>query len=231
MTNIKRRRHASQGLQQQVSGPCVELGKFELDGEIDRLKRDGNVLGVEVVKLKQQQHTCRTQLAAMEKRLQGTEKKQKQIMAFLVKALRSPTFVHQIVQCRNHKNAVDGVAKKRRLASTESQVTFQQLGQSPPNGIVEPSSSMMDNESAASCGVEIAINTIPPNEGGYTTWKELLNEELIADDEVSYPLNGSQTDTDLGVGVDYLRTTTLDWDNDAEIWVDEMGFLRSTCTE
>lgn len=229
LKNIKRRRHASQGLQQQVSGPCVELGKFEPDDQIDRLKRDGNVLRVEVVKLKQQQQACRTQLVAMEKRLQGTERMLEQIMAFLVEALKNPTLFHQIIRCRNPKKVVDGVPKKRRLASTESQVTLQQVGESSPHGSVKPMLSMMDNESAASCENEIAINTIPPNEGGYTTWKELLDEELMADG-VSYQLNGNQTDTDLGVGVDDLRNKTLDWDNDVEIWVGEMGFLSSDCT-
>ena len=43
-------------------GPCVEVGKFGLEGEIERLKRDKNVLMLELVRLRQQQQNTERDL-------------------------------------------------------------------------------------------------------------------------------------------------------------------------
>ena len=54
LKNIRRRKanHQSHAMQQQgVVEPCVEVGPFGLDGEVDRLRRDRQVLMVELVKL------------------------------------------------------------------------------------------------------------------------------------------------------------------------------------
>ncbi|XP_042516454.1 heat shock factor protein HSF30-like [Macadamia integrifolia] len=54
LKNIKRRRHVAQNIQQQGGlGPCVELGKYGPEAKVDRLKRDRNLLMVEIVKLKE----------------------------------------------------------------------------------------------------------------------------------------------------------------------------------
>ncbi|XP_019263816.1 PREDICTED: heat stress transcription factor A-6b-like [Nicotiana attenuata] len=55
---------------------CVELGRFGLDGEIDRLRRDKQVLMMELVNLRQQQQANKSYLKSMEEKLKGTEMKQ-----------------------------------------------------------------------------------------------------------------------------------------------------------
>ncbi|KAK3029884.1 hypothetical protein RJ639_038507 [Escallonia herrerae] len=95
---------------------CVEVGKFGLEEEVERLKRDKNVLMQELVRLRQQQQTTDNQLQAMVQRLQGMEQRQQQMMSFLAKAVNSPGFLAQFVQQQNEntRRITEG-NKKRRL--------------------------------------------------------------------------------------------------------------------
>lgn len=116
LKNIKRRKAPSQPFSQsQALGPCVELGRFGLDGEVDRLVRDKQVLMMELVKLRQQQQNTRAYIQAMEQRLQGTEKKQQQMMSFLARAMQNPGFLQQLVQHKEkRKELEEAMTKKRR---------------------------------------------------------------------------------------------------------------------
>ncbi|XP_074283685.1 heat shock factor protein HSF8-like [Silene latifolia] len=97
-------------------GACVEVGKFGLEEEVERLKRDKNVLMQELVRLRQQQQTTDTQLQTMVQRLQGMEQRQQQMMSFLAKAVQSPGFLAQFVQQQSESNRrISEVNKKRRL--------------------------------------------------------------------------------------------------------------------
>ncbi|XP_027360056.1 heat stress transcription factor A-1d [Abrus precatorius] len=97
-------------------GACVEVGKFGLEEEVERLKRDKNVLMQELVRLRQQQQTTDNQLQAMVQRLQGMEQRQQQMMSFLAKAVQSPGFFAQFVQQQNDSSRrISEVNKKRRL--------------------------------------------------------------------------------------------------------------------
>ncbi|CAN6307921.1 unnamed protein product [Urochloa humidicola] len=99
---IKRRRPPSYlpGSQQQQGnlGSCLEVGQFGgLDEELDRLKRDKNLLVAEVVKLRQEQASTRAGMAAMEERLRHAEHKQVQMVGFLARAMQNPDFFQQIL--------------------------------------------------------------------------------------------------------------------------------------
>ncbi|RVW49890.1 Heat shock factor protein HSF8 [Vitis vinifera] len=97
-------------------GACVEVGKFGLEEEVERLKRDKNVLMQELVRLRQQQQTTDNQLQTMVQRLQGMEQRQQQMMSFLAKAVQSPGFLAQFVQQQNESNRrITEANKKRRL--------------------------------------------------------------------------------------------------------------------
>ncbi|XP_021725834.1 heat stress transcription factor A-1e-like [Chenopodium quinoa] len=116
---------------------CVEVGKFGLEEEVERLKRDKNVLMQELVRLRQQQQTTDNQLQSVGQRVQGMEERQQQMMSFLAKAMQRPGFLAQIVQQQNESNRhVTGGNKKRRLpnhdeegAGTESMHTDYSDGQ------------------------------------------------------------------------------------------------------
>ncbi|KAK4742797.1 hypothetical protein SAY87_000798 [Trapa incisa] len=112
---IKRRKTPSTSCAQQSSGLCVELGEFGVDGEVDRLRRDKHVLVMELVRLRQQQQSTRVYLQSLEERLRGTEKKQKQMMAFLARAMRNPAFLNQLIQQKEKRKELEGaISKKRR---------------------------------------------------------------------------------------------------------------------
>ncbi|XP_042487889.1 heat stress transcription factor A-1-like isoform X2 [Macadamia integrifolia] len=101
-------------------GACVEVGKFGLGEEVERLKRDKNVLMQELVRLRQQQQATDHQLQTMGQRLQGMEQRQQQMMSFLAKAMQSSGFLAQLVQQQNESNRrIAGVNKKRRLPKQE----------------------------------------------------------------------------------------------------------------
>ncbi|TVU48306.1 hypothetical protein EJB05_07939 [Eragrostis curvula] len=115
---IKRRRpsYLPASQQQQALGSYLEVGHFGgLDEEIDRLKRDKNILLAEVVKLRQEQQSTKADMQAMEERLQHVESKQLQMMAFLARAMQNPDFFHQLLQHQDRRRELeDAFSKKRR---------------------------------------------------------------------------------------------------------------------
>ncbi|KAF5729726.1 heat stress transcription factor A-1d isoform X1 [Tripterygium wilfordii] len=97
-------------------GACVEVGKFGLEEEVERLKRDKNVLMQELVRLRQQQQATDGQLQTMVPRFQGMEQRQQQMMSFLAKAVQSPSFLARFVQQQSECNRrITEGNKKRRL--------------------------------------------------------------------------------------------------------------------
>lgn len=116
LRTIRRRKTPpqSQGSGQGLES-CVEVGRFGLDGEVDRLKRDKQVLMMELVKLRQNQQNTKAYLKAMEQKLKGTEVKQQQMMSFLAKAMRNPDFIQQVMQQRERrKELAEAISNKRR---------------------------------------------------------------------------------------------------------------------
>ncbi|WJX20893.1 hypothetical protein P8452_10381 [Trifolium repens] len=139
LKNIIRRRKTNQSqpmqLQHQTLDPsCVEVGRFGLDGiEIDRLRRDRQILMVELVKLKQQQQNTRTYLEAMEERLKRTEHKQKQMMNFLVRAMENPNFLQQLVEKKEWRKELEEFFSKKRRRTIDQgpsnvEVGYDELG-------------------------------------------------------------------------------------------------------
>ncbi|KAF8032547.1 hypothetical protein BT93_D1451 [Corymbia citriodora subsp. variegata] len=127
LSSINRRKpalgHSHQLTQQSHSksvSACVEVGKFGLEEEVERLKRDKNVLMQEIVRLRQRQQATQKQLQATVKCLHGMELRQQQMMAFLAKAVQSPGFLAQFVQQQNENNRrITEGNKKRRLKQDE----------------------------------------------------------------------------------------------------------------
>ncbi|VVB14806.1 unnamed protein product [Arabis nemorensis] len=123
----KKPSHVQQNQQQtQVKnssvGACVEVGKFGIEEEVERLKRDKNVLMQELVRLRQQQQTTEHQLQDVGQKVQVMEQRQQQMMSFLAKAVQSPAFLNQLVQQNNDSNRhIPGNNKKRRLPGDEQE--------------------------------------------------------------------------------------------------------------
>ncbi|CAM8931435.1 unnamed protein product [Rhodiola kirilowii] len=115
---IRRRKVSGQPMtssSQQAVVPCVEIGQFGTDAEVDRLKRDKEILMLELVKLRQQQQNTRTYLQTMELKIQGTEQKQQRMMAFLARAMQNPAFINQLIQQKaKRKELEEATSRKRR---------------------------------------------------------------------------------------------------------------------
>ncbi|XP_052169968.1 heat stress transcription factor A-7a [Diospyros lotus] len=118
LKNIKRRRTSPQPLPpEQALGPCLGIGKAgDGDTEVDRLRRDKQVLMMELVKLREQHQISRARVQAMELRLEGTERKQQQMMRFLARAMQNPAFIEQLIQQKGERKQLEEtISKKRRL--------------------------------------------------------------------------------------------------------------------
>ncbi|WJX12106.1 homogentisate 1,2-dioxygenase [Trifolium repens] len=114
LRNIRRKKGPSHPIPNSQQGQ----GCFELDAEIDHLRREKQVLMMELMSLRQKQYNTTLYLLEMEQRLQGIEINQKQMMAFLARALKKPGFIHQLLQQKLEKNELEeamNMTKKRKL--------------------------------------------------------------------------------------------------------------------
>lgn len=253
LKTIKRRRHVSQSMQQRGGEACLEVGQYGLDGELERLKRDRNVLMAEIVRLRQHQQQSRDQLSAMEDRLLSTEKKQQQMMTFLAKALKNPSFFQQLAQSNSHRRELGGVqtGRKRRLTATPSMENLQETISVAPVGLdcgpvvdytvqdqneltsmeteIETFlSSPVDNESSSDIGNPNAGSVPAPSGGNFsrvneTIWEDFMADDLIAGDPEEVVVKDQ---SEAEVELEDLVATPTDWGEELQDLVDQMGYLR-----
>ncbi|KAJ6988530.1 heat stress transcription factor A-6b-like [Populus alba x Populus x berolinensis] len=126
LKSIRRRKAPQTQTSQQALEACVEVGTFGLDGEVNRLRRDKQVLMVELVKLRQQQQTTKACLQLIEQKLKRTENKQQQMMSFLARAMQNPNFVQQLAQQKEmRKELEEAISKKRRRPIDQGRSNFE----------------------------------------------------------------------------------------------------------
>ncbi|XP_020187328.1 heat stress transcription factor A-2e [Aegilops tauschii subsp. strangulata] len=202
LRNIKRRKPTHGSQNQQSLGSYLEVGNFGHDVEIDHLKRDKQLLMAEVVKLRQEQQNTRSDLQAMEKRLQGTEQKQQQMMSFLARVMQNPMFIRQLIsQSEMRKELEDAISNKRRRRIDQgpevvdsmgtgstleqgSQVMFEQ--QEPVDSLVNGVISDLESSSVDTKGAEVQQSVAssrseqlrgrPSGELNDDFWEDLLHE-------------------------------------------------------
>ncbi|CAA7401368.1 unnamed protein product [Spirodela intermedia] len=101
------------------SQACIEVGKFGLEEEIERLKRDKAVLMQELVKLRQHQQSTENELHHVRDRIQLIEQQQQQMLSFLAMAVQSPGILSQLVQQSGSSWLIFEANKRRRLPALE----------------------------------------------------------------------------------------------------------------
>lgn len=118
LKNIKRRNRLNK---QEHGVVSLKLRKPEVETELESLRKDQNVLQVEILKLRQQEEDSHNQLTAVEDRIRYVECRQQQMHLFLTKATRNPNFAHQFIQKRKLKRELNGgeISKRRRLLATQ----------------------------------------------------------------------------------------------------------------
>ncbi|VVA93301.1 unnamed protein product [Arabis nemorensis] len=170
----------SNGQNSSVSA-CVEVGKFGLEEEVERLKRDKNVLMQELVRLRQQQQSTDNQLQTMVQRLQGMEQRQQQLMSFLAKAVQSPHFLSQFLQQQNQQNE-----SSRRISDTSKKRRFK------GDGITG------NKDSAASPDGQIVKYQPPMHEQAKAMFKQLMKMEPYKTSDDGFLLDNSTSSTTEG---------------------------------
>ncbi|CAH8388599.1 unnamed protein product [Eruca vesicaria subsp. sativa] len=94
-----------------IQDPCVEL------------RKEKQLLLMELVTLRQQQQTTQSYIKAMEQRIEGAEKKQRQMMSFLARAMQSPSFLNKLFMQRDMKlKEVEDKAAERTRGSSMSEL-------------------------------------------------------------------------------------------------------------
>lgn len=225
LKNIRRRRNIGQSTQQRGLPPCVELGQYGLESDLERLTRDRNILMEEIVKLRQQQQNSNNLVMVIEDRLQTTERKQQQMMNFLAKALNNPAFIQQVLQKVELKGGLGGIEirRKRRLPSSQSTENLLESvvsAKDPPNESPEELASIETEMetlfSAAiadesSCDTKDPIIDSIPTSGHMTSlgddilWEDLLNEDVEVED---------------------LVAKLSEWGEDIEELADDLGYIK-----
>ncbi|KAI4380862.1 hypothetical protein MLD38_007001 [Melastoma candidum] len=213
---IKRRRKApSPILLQQGGGSFLEIGQFGLEGEIERLHRDRELLMSDIVKLRQQQQSSLDLIVEMEQRLNRTSRKQQQMVEFLAKALRNPNFVELLAWRRELRGS--DIGRKRRLTNSPSTENLQQEAglDFPLEGDPE-----METYISAALENETSDQAFPNLDPEISTGDE--------DDRVWEEL--------LGEGIDVATEEGLSGEEEAEVeelaadelsdLVDQMGYLK-----
>ncbi|KHN17244.1 Heat shock factor protein HSF30 [Glycine soja] len=235
LKTIKRRRNVSQSLQQKGgSGACVEVGEFGLEGELERLKRDRNILMAEIVRLRHQQLNSREQLNSMETRLQATEKKQQQMMSFLAKALSNPSFTKQLVQKTPQSREVLGVEinRKRRLTASPSVENLQQddqdlatLDYPSHDRDLATMETDMDTFFSPAYDNELSSETNEPASISVedTILEDFLNKDLVTWNPEDEVIIGDSSQVD--VPVEDLVANPDDWSEQLQDLVDHMDYL------
>ncbi|KAJ8550972.1 hypothetical protein K7X08_000342 [Anisodus acutangulus] len=159
LRNISRSKPAHGHSQQQqfhgqsaLVGACVEVGKFGLEKEVERLKRDKNVLMQELVKLRQHHQTTNNQIQTIVQNLQIMEQRHQQMMSFLTKDLNNPGFLAQFVHQQNdiNKRMMEG-NKKCRI---RQDIPSDDHSSSPANGQIVKYQPIM-NEAAKAILMQI----------------------------------------------------------------------------
>nr|QBC36011.1 heat shock transcription factor A2b [Narcissus tazetta subsp. chinensis] len=235
LKDIKRRRNSSQSSHHQqqhgvlTKEAFIELGQFGLETEVEQLKRDRNILTAEVVKLRQQQQNSHAQINAMEERLESAEKKQKQTMVFLARALRSPALVQQLLLRSEQVEQLEDVGRKRRLSLNSSLGNLQPKEELGAEFEMEDMISELVNGSTSSSDIERVEEKVILDQNvaavSRALWEELLQDGLIWQNETE---QGAEKDG-IGTEVEDLVGDDCGWDYEAvQNLVDHMGFPSSS---
>ncbi|CAA6672810.1 unnamed protein product [Spirodela intermedia] len=184
LKSIRRRRNSLHSAHQQSgagpAGPCVELGQFGLETEVEQLRRDRSILMMEIVKLRQQQESSRAQLRSMEDRLQGTERKQQQMMTFLARALKNPSFFHQLVHHNDQRRHLDGVRRKRRLPATPSSEDLPAVEETTAEPDVDTLLTAVESEASTSTDPPASETLFSLGSVNDVMWEEILREDMLS---------------------------------------------------
>ncbi|XP_055960463.1 heat stress transcription factor A-2-like [Mercurialis annua] len=133
LKSIKRRsRHSSKQQGSRIGATTAggDSAKLDLEAELENLKNDGDLLRVEMLKLKQHQEDSDNRLSNVEQRIRFAECKQLQMFYFLAKASKNRNFIRNLMHKRNQQRELEGsnkFIKKRRMLSGQAQTRVPEI--------------------------------------------------------------------------------------------------------
>lgn len=160
------------------------------DEEIDKLKREKQIMMMELMKLKQGQQNTKSCLQEMKQRITMEEIKQKQLKSFFAMVLRNPTLLQKL---RAKQLQVE--AKKRRMmdqATQEGRTTPVVSIIGPPVGDSELDKLAVDSQGSVQTGnnperekVELENGDKTVLDEGVWVWEDddFLKDEFEDDDD------------------------------------------------
>ena len=93
----------------------LEVGKFGVENEIEQLKRDKNVLMLELMRVRNQQQQMQNQMESYSSRLERQEKIANNVMTFLSNAVQNPAVLAEFMsKAQAVKSSGTGRVRKRR---------------------------------------------------------------------------------------------------------------------
>ncbi|XAR57284.1 hypothetical protein NMG60_11025364 [Bertholletia excelsa] len=191
---------------------CIEVGRFGLDTEIDRLRRDKQVLMEELMKLRHQQQSTKAYLKAVEERLSETEMKQKQMMNFLARAMQNPSFVQQLIQHKDMRKEIEEAIQRKRRRPIEQGPSEGQVGEEGISAVKLEPRDYGDISGFGHLQLEQLAGSFEEEEGQGSENKELSWEDLM--NEGIGLLGGEGEDDE-------------EEEEDIELLVEQLGLLGS----
>ncbi|EOY08120.1 DNA binding protein, putative [Theobroma cacao] len=204
LKNIQRRKSPQSQQVGNYFGASTEAGRSGLEGEIERLRKEKSVLMQEVVDLQQHHQGTARNVEVVGQRLQAAEKRQKQMVSFLVKLFQNPAFLARLKQKKEQGEF--GSPRMRRkfvrhqqleLLNSEPPVEGQLVEYKPDWRNLAISSSAPDSNPIS---VEQSPDYLPEGLDGIDLGAECLpfqiDNEVVVSDE-------------LAVAHGYIRTSEL----------------------
>ncbi|CAO2183610.1 unnamed protein product [Urochloa humidicola] len=220
LRNIKRRR-APKPQMEANQGNCASIcfrGPKD-SAEVESLKRDRAALRAEVLILKQQYSSCKSQLVALEERILTNERNQQKAMAFFARVLSNPVFVRQFLLKYAANRELCSTAKRQRLMENGEQ----HVGTPLKNGM-EPALATEANASAASSDGGTVAKHEPMPEWNYqemdNIWEDVW-DELDA-------IPGAEMDQEdkAAAGLEDFTGRPCGWVDDCPYLVEQMQFVE-----
>ncbi|MQM08737.1 hypothetical protein Taro_041601 [Colocasia esculenta] len=120
LRNIHRRRSSHIQPIGSYFGSSMELGGSEVEGKVEKVRKDKNLLMQEVVKLQKEHLTVIRQLETMRQRMQLAEQREKRMVSFLARALQNPAFLNHLRQEKERREIASSRIKRKYLKQPKS---------------------------------------------------------------------------------------------------------------
>ncbi|CAO2203787.1 unnamed protein product [Urochloa humidicola] len=222
LKNIKRRRAPKPQMEaQQGNFASICFRQPKDSAEVENLKRDRAALRAEVLTLKQQYSSCKSQLVALEERILTNERNQQKAVAFFAKVLSNPAFVRQVLLNYAANRELCSTAKRQRLMENEEQ----HVGMPLKNGM-ESALTTEANASAASSDGDAVTKHEPMPEWNYQEMDNIW--ENVWDELDAIP--GAEMDQEdkatAGFEVEDFTGRPCGWVDDCPYLVEQMQYVE-----